>query len=242
MIAVQLTMPVQYTLPVQFQRQSDLASLWVGPSHAPVFHGVQHLLNNHVSPLIMWGPASSGKSHVLHATCQQASEQGLRVGYLPWKEIISGGPTVLEDLDILDLLIWDDFDTFFNSTSLQAQWEEALFHTFNRLHEKGGVLVIASRTPPREWTIGLQDLYSRLLSGPVYHLRALTDDEKIKVLMHRANQRGLLLSESVGSFLLRRLSRDLHVLCQALQELDRCSLQQQRRITIPFVKEVLEAF
>jgi DnaA family protein len=59
-------------------------------------------------------------------------------------------------------------------------------------------------------------------------------------LQHRANRRGLYLSDEVALFLLNRLPRNSHQLMDALEKLDGASMQEQRRLTTPFVKSVLQ--
>ena len=55
-----------------------------------------------------------------------------------------------------------------------------------------------------------------------------------------SEERGLELTEDVATFLLSRQQRDLPYLLGMLETLDQASLQAQRRLTIPFVKQVLE--
>ncbi len=43
----------------------------------------------------------------------------------------------------------------------------------------------------------------------------------------------------VGRYLLQHLARDMRSLCHALERLDRASLVAQRRLTLPFIKQVL---
>ena len=47
------------------------------------------------------------------------------------------------------------------------------------------------------------------------------------------------LPDETANFLLTRLARDMHTLFEALDLLDKASLQAQRNLTIPFVKEIL---
>ncbi|MGW8310551.1 MAG: HdaA/DnaA family protein, partial [Thiogranum sp.] len=56
----------------------------------------------------------------------------------------------------------------------------------------------------------------------------------------RAEQRGFELPEDTGRYLLRRLPRDLPALMKLLERLDTASLAAQRKLTVPFVKSVLE--
>jgi DnaA family protein len=43
----------------------------------------------------------------------------------------------------------------------------------------------------------------------------------------------------VSRFLLKRLERDMRTLFQTLDQLDHASIRDQRKLTIPFVKEIL---
>lgn len=66
------------------------------------------------------------------------------------------------------------------------------------------------------------------------------DDAACKeILAQRAALRGLELPEPVADYLLRRCSRDLSTLLALLDRLDLAALAQQRRLTIPFVREQL---
>ena len=75
----------------------------------------------------------------------------------------------------------------------------------------------------------------------MFQLHGLNDDDKIAVLRGRAHSRGLVLPDEVAGYLLRHCHRDLTALLELLERLDRASLAGQRRLTVPFVKDVLEA-
>lgn len=51
--------------------------------------------------------------------------------------------------------------------------------------------------------------------------------------------RGFKLPEDVSRFLLKRLERDMHTLSTTLDHLDYASIRAQRKLTIPFVKVIL---
>ena len=59
------------------------------------------------------------------------------------------------------------------------------------------------------------------------------------MLKLRAHHRGFDLSDEVARFIIRRCSRDMGDLFILLQKLDNASLCAKRRLTIPFVKEVM---
>ena len=56
----------------------------------------------------------------------------------------------------------------------------------------------------------------------------------------RAAYRGFDLPDEVGSYLFRRYPRDLEYLMHVLEALDVASLAAQRRLTVPFIKKVLD--
>ena len=87
--------------------------------------------------------------------------------------------------------------------------------------------------------VTLPDLSSRLKSGVSLHLPNYDDAVQRRLLQHRANRRGMYLSNEVANFLLTRLPRDTATLMSALDNLDKASLQEQRRLTLPFVKATL---
>ena len=72
-------------------------------------------------------------------------------------------------------------------------------------------------------------------------LQALDESEQIAALQLRAQLRGFELPDETAQFLLRRLPRDMTRLYAFLDELDEASLVAQRRLTVPFVREVMEA-
>ncbi len=55
----------------------------------------------------------------------------------------------------------------------------------------------------------------------------------------RSDLRGFKLPIDVGRFLLNRLSRDMRTLLSTLNQLDNASFSAKRKLTIPFVKEIL---
>jgi len=55
----------------------------------------------------------------------------------------------------------------------------------------------------------------------------------------RARHRGLELPEETAQYLLRRLPRDMATLYDWLDLLDVAALAAKRRLTVPFVREVL---
>ena len=119
-------------------------------------------------------------------------------------------------------------------------WQIPLFNLFNDCKDSGARLVFASQKMPDKLDISLADLLSRLKSALIHQLVDFSDDDLRRLLQLRANVRGMYISDEVAKFLMHRLQRDTQSLMQALETLDKASLQAQRRLTMPFVKEALQ--
>lgn len=183
----------------------------------------------------LWGKQGSGKSHILQACVQQFAHDVPAI-YLPLKSVIAYGPGVLEGLESQTLLCLDDIDII----AQNPDFEEALFHLYNRIRDTGNTLLLMSgSTSPQATPIQLPDLRSRLGGSLVLQLHALSDDDKIACLCLRAKQRGLELSEHAAQFLVSRCARDMPQLKQLLDTLDEASWTLHQKLTIPFIKKVL---
>lgn len=182
------------------------------------------------------GSRSQGLSHLLQAACHHAHQFGFRSGYLPLSQLKMFTPEILTGLESLSLVCIDDIE----SIAGNRIWEEAIFHLYNRIHDAGGHIIIAGHDLPKAIQLSLPDLTSRLSWGIVFQLHSLSDEEKLAVLTMRANRRGITLSEEVAKYILTHCPRHMGTLFAALDALDKASLAAQRRLTIPFVKEVLQ--
>lgn len=182
-------------------------------------------------------PTGEGKSHLAMACVQAGNLAGNRTGYLPLNDLVAqqASPGILAQLEQLDMLCVDDMDAI---AGLPA-WEEALFHTFNRLQQAGCALFVTAKTPPHALALRLADLASRLATGTVYQLPALDDLAKQQTLVLQATSRDLDLSMAVADYMLRHYGRDMPSLMRQLKQLDTASFSAKRKLTISFVKQVL---
>ncbi|HLB43062.1 MAG TPA: DnaA regulatory inactivator Hda [Gammaproteobacteria bacterium] len=184
----------------------------------------------------LYGHRGQGCSHLLQACCHYAYQHQYSSVYLPLANLLSLSPEILNGLESLALICLDDLDAVVH----HAEWEEAVFHLFNRTYDAGGSIVLTAHTLPKSIHLNLADLESRLSWGIVYQLQSLTDAEKLSALIMRANRRGIGLTEEVGKYILRHCPRHMNTLFAALEVLDKASLAAQRRLTVPFIKEVLQ--
>lgn len=186
--------------------------------------------------IYLHGGAGSGKTHLLQAACHAAFAQGRACAYLPLADLKAEDSfAVLEGMERLELLVLDDLQ----AVAGQPGWERALFDLINRMRERKGRLLLAARVAPEGLGCRLPDLTSRLGWGPVFRLEQPGEIELKTILQQRAALRGIELHVSVVDYLLRHEFRDLETLLSLLDQLDLAALAEQRRLTIPFIREQL---
>lgn len=182
----------------------------------------------------LWGAAATGKTHLLQAVCAQAGD---RSAYLPLEMLVDAGPGILEGLASRELVCIDDID----EVAGVAAWELGLFNLCNEIAESAGQLIVAARAAPRECDIDLADLASRMSRLPVFQVQPLDEQQRAAALKLRARHRGLELPDKTAAYMLRRSRRDMESLYELLDKLDLEALRAQRRLTIPFVRDVLQS-
>jgi len=186
-------------------------------------------------PGTVWlcGPSGAGKTHLLQAACVRAGET-MRAGYLPLAEFAAGSVGVLEGL-LLECLCLDDLHQVVG----KLEWERALFALWGEMQERQGSLLVAAPAPPALLAWALPDLASRFAASAIFQLRALDELEQQAALQLRARVRGFELPVETCRWLQRHFPRDMRQLYQLLDTLDEAALAAQRRLTVPFIREVL---
>ncbi len=224
--------------------------LQVGPADYAVFASyfagsngaLVHALNEIAqvrsrSVLWLWGAPQTGRSHLLQATVYAADAAGHRSAYLPLRPGSGLEPDALDGMGELDVVCMDDIDQVAGS----AAWEQQLFSVFEGLRARGARLVMSAACAPLHARFELPDLVSRFTSGATFRIRPLTDDEKLGALKLRSAWRGLDLPDDTAVWLLKHADRAVGALFGLLDRLDREALAAQKRLTVPFVKSVLES-
>ncbi|WP_241825929.1 DnaA inactivator Hda [Izhakiella australiensis] len=228
--------PAQLSLPLYLPDDETFASFWPGDNSVLLAALQGALVRDHGSYFYIWAREGSGRSHLLHAACAELSARNQAVGYVPLDKRTWFVPEVLDGMEQLALVCIDNIEC----VAGDQPWEMAIFNLYNRILESGKTrLIITGDRPARQLNLQLPDLASRLDWGQIYRLQPLSDEDKVQALQLRARQRGFELPEDVGRFLLKRLDREMRTLFTTLDRLDHASISAQRKLTIPFVKEIL---
>ncbi len=228
---------MQLALPVTLPDDEVFDSFFDGGNQQLVAHLKSHIKGKGDGFCFTFisGAKQSGKSHLLYASCVEAQELGYSNMLLPMDQLIQMKPEVLDGVEHFDVICVDNFELVAGNDA----WERAFFYLFNLLDAGGKTLIVAASDVPDALNIGLPDLNSRLNWGVTYRLLELDDEEKLNALQMRAKLRGLELSIDAGRFMLSRLSRNFASLIDALDKLDKASIAQKRKLTIPFMKDIL---
>lgn len=228
--------PRQHQLPleVRLRDEATLDNFLALASVEPLVDALQAQSGPDGEAVIyVYGPAGTGKSHLLQAAAQLGGAETL---YLPLAELRQYPPEeVLQGVENAQRVCLDDMQSVLGDPA----WERALFNFYNLARQQGCKLLVAADAAPRVLAVGLEDLRSRLSWGIVYQLVQGSDEEKAKILSFRAARRGMSLSPGVASFIVSRAPRAMPQLLAVLDRLDEASLAQQRLLSIPFVKQIL---
>jgi DnaA family protein len=223
--------PGQLTIPLRFEGLNRFENFHAD-RNAELVH---RLLRFVLEPgrVWLWGRAGRGRTHLLEAACERMSAGGRRAVYLPL-QLLPPDPALLDQPDA-DLVALDDLDGWVGDEELEA----ALMHLYQELTGRGGSLLVTARQTPGAMTFALADVASRLRSLEVFEVQPPDEDDLRRILEERAGRRGMVLAPAVLDFWLHRSRRDLPVLLDQLERLDARALEEQRRVTIPLLKEVL---
>jgi DnaA family protein len=183
---------------------------------------------------LVTGPPDTGKTHLLQAACRLHGDRPGGAIYLPLADP-ELDPALLEGLEHCALVALDDVDRWLGD----AERERALLALYQGLLANGAALLVATAQGPGALAARYPDLLSRLRALPVFTLRPLDDAGRAAVLRRLAGERGLALDQGVLDFWLARGTRDLAQLIEQLDRLDAAALAEQRRLTIPLLKQVL---
>lgn len=175
--------------------------------------------------ITIWGDAGSGKSHLLQAL-HRATEGLLLTPKHAFSEFAWSADQALYLLDDCD--------------RLSEEHQIAAFGLYNQVREAGGTWVASAHQAPAQLKLR-EDLRTRLGWGLIYELHGLSDEEKLDALAKSAESRGLSLSPGVLPYLLTHFRRDMPSLSAMLDALDRYSLETQRPITLPLLRELLQS-
>jgi DnaA family protein len=175
----------------------------------------------------LWGLPASGRSHLLHALASATQVARLLTPS-------SAMPDFDHDASI-SLWLVDDCDR------LDAARQVSVFHLFNAIQsEAAAAMVSAGSSAPMQLPV-IPELATRLGWGLVFQLHRLSDQDIARALAVTLAERGITASTDLIPWLMTRTARDLGQLRAMIDRLDRFALARKRALTVPLVREFLQA-
>ena len=226
-------MAIQIPVSFEFRGDQSFNNFFPGKNQELV-EQLQNLAVNGQQQIAIWGEPHSGKSHLLHASCHHAQQQGLSSFYLNLQTTTN--PEILDGLENFELVCIDNIDAILGHSA----WEEALFGFYNHHQQLQHKLLIASTQAINGLAIQLPDLKTRLNWGLNLKIQPLSEDELLSVLQISSHQLGFELADNVAKYLLSHYSHDFAKLANLLREIDQATLSAKRKLTIPFLKQMLD--
>lgn len=211
--------PRQQLLPNIRPSQTPTLDNFVAGSNAEVLAALRDIQ----ASMFLWGDKGCGRTHLLSAT---ADVHG--VPLLPARSVEG-------DFSPADgsLVVIDDVE------ALSPEAQIALFRCFNDARVKRLRFLLSGGSAPLQLP-SREDLRTRIGQTLVFEVRPLSDSDKASALLYHAAQRGMRVDDHIIDYLLRHGRRDLPSLMAVLDALDHLSLEQQRPVTLPLLREILQ--
>jgi len=173
--------------------------------------------------LVLSGPSASGKTHLARVFQKRADALWLDAADLLNSDAsrVFGRALVVDDAD-------------------RVEDEDQLFHLFNLAREKDGYLLLTARSLPAQWGLELPDLSSRLIAAPSVAINLPDESLLAAVMIKQFTDRQVSVDENVVAFLLPRMERSFAAVREMVERLDRKSMENKKKITVPLAKSVLE--
>ena len=199
------------------------------------------------NPLYLFGGVGLGKTHLIHAIGNQvlADTPSAKIRYIHAEQYVRDVVTAYQRKGFddfkryyhsLDMLLIDDIQFF----SGKSRTQEEFFYAFEALIAARKQIIITSDTYPKEIS-GMDDrLTSRFDSGLTVAIEPPELEMRVAILIKKASQEGIQLSDDVAFFVAKHLRSNVRELEGALRKILAFSRFHGRDITIELTKEALK--
>ncbi|QIM64701.1 chromosomal replication initiation protein DnaA [Frederiksenia canicola] len=202
---------------------------------------------NHCNPFSLYGGTGLGKTHLLHAIGNEILSQNpnARVVYIHSERFVQDMVKAIKANTIenfkkfyrsLDVLMIDDIQFFANKEATQ----EEFFHTFNSLFERSKQIIVTSDVFPKNIENIEERIRSRLSWGVNAAIEPPELETRVAILMKKAEERGIELTEDVAFFLAQKLRTNVRELEGALNRAIAWKNFTHRPITVDAMREALK--
>ncbi len=224
-------MKTKRQLTLEFEHRPSLSGddFLVAPANTEAIDWIDRWPDWPAQALAISGPAGCGKSHLAHVFMARSGARSVAIHDL---DVARARTLVMEH----PALVVEDAEAIAGS-----EHEESLFHILNVLRETGRHALITSRQPPARWSVKLADLRSRLNALPHVAISDPSDGLIAAVLVKQFADRQLRIDAAIIDYILPRLERSFRAVECVVDAIDKAALSEQRKITVPLVRHVLDA-
>tara|TARA_B100000886_G_scaffold160170_1_gene109160 strand:+ start:31 stop:1335 length:1305 start_codon:yes stop_codon:yes gene_type:complete len=198
------------------------------------------------NPLFLYGGVGLGKTHLMHAVGNKLKKErpDAKICYLHSETFVS------EMVKALQLGAMNEFKKFYRGLNAlliddiqffagKEQSQDELFHTFNSLIENGNLMIFSCDRYPKE----IEGLEERLKSRFGWGLSAVIDppalETRAAILMQKANDIGLSLSDECAFFIADKVKSNVRELEGALTRVAANARFTNAKIDIELIKNSL---
>jgi len=187
------------------------------------------------SALVIYGPESCGKTHLLHVWKERVEEEAqIDVLLIQARELTR--KFIESIIDEIQYIAVDDIEKAFGNPDL----EQNLFHLYNILKERQGYLLLSSSQKQVDWDIGLADLSSRLRSVTAVEICPPEEDLLMAVLVKLFSDRQIRINHDVVAFVITRVPRSFALINDIVDKVDKAALSMKRPVSVPLVRDVMK--
>ena len=198
------------------------------------------------NPLFLYGSVGLGKTHLLHAICNEARKKNPEavIQFLSCEEFVNKFISAIEKGQLLDfqnqfrtvdILVIDDVQFLHE----REQSQEEFFHTFNALYNNRKQLVLSADSAPSDIPALEERLVSRFKWGLVARIDAPSYETRIAIVKKKANLRGIKLSEEIAESIATIVKANIRELEGALTIIYATAKASSEEITLELAESVL---
>ena len=208
---------------------------------------VAHNPGTSYNPMFLYGGVGLGKTHLIHAIGNHLLKEkpNARIRYIHAEQYVSDVVRAYQQKAFdrfkryyhsLDLLLIDDIQFF----SGKSRTQEEFFYAFEALLSNKSQVIITSDTYPKEMA-GIDDrLISRFDSGLTVAIEPPELEMRVAILMKKAINEGIPMSEDVAFFVAKHLRSNVRELEGALRKILAFVRFHGKEVTIDVARTALK--
>lgn len=231
------------------RRAKGIDSFWFGEENRLASTSVEQMFAQlgQFSPLFIYGPTGSGKTHLLESISNDVRKRLRRQRCIflsaeqftnYFVQALRGGtglPVFRRKYRDLDLLAIDDIQFLAGKKATIAEFQ----FTIDNLNRMGKQVVLSSDRPPVELSNLSPDLTARLTSGLICPLRYPGFEGRMKITKQICSERNFSIPEDVLELVCEQLKNDVRRLSGAANRLHAARVATGRQVTIEVASRIL---